>query len=106
VSTLNEGYVYYLDSLGGNYELKVLSDWGVSSVTRPAVSADGTMLWMGGAGSRVAGWVGDSSVDSILASGPLQPDWEATFASSQNGETLRKSGQRVDVPFQFVFNLT
>jgi hypothetical protein len=97
VSTLNEGYVYYLDSessldsKGGNYELKALSDWGVSSITRPAVSPNGTMLWMGGAGSRIAGWVGDSSVDSIVASGPQQPDWDATFVSSQNGERLRKS---------------
>jgi hypothetical protein len=103
--TLNEGYVYYLDSKGGKYELKVLSDWGVSSVTRPAVSPDGTMLWMGGAGSTVAGWVGDSSVDNIVASGPLQPDWEDAFVSSQNGERRRKSVQRVDFPFHFVFNL-
>jgi hypothetical protein len=90
-STLNDGYVYYLDTQDGDYELKVLSEWGVSSVTRPAVSPDGSMLWMGGAGSRVAGWVGDSSVESIVATGPLQPDWEASVAQSNAGATRRKS---------------
>ena len=90
-STSNDGYVYYLDALGKDYELKVLSEWGVSSVTRPAVSLDGTMLWMGGASSTVAGWVGDSSVETIVATGARQPNWEVSLVQSDSSAARRKS---------------
>lgn len=90
-STSSDGYVYYLDTQGGDFELRVLSEWGVSSITRPAVSPDGSMLWMGGAASTVAGWVGNSSVETIVATGPLQPDWEVSLIQSDTSRTRRKS---------------
>lgn len=81
------GYVYYLAPAGDEYALEIFSEWGFSSRSAPAVGNNAGMLFVGGAGSTVGGWVGDQ-YSSVLSSGgsPSAPTWQDAFLQDRENE--------------------
>jgi hypothetical protein len=58
------------EALGGRgnaaYDLRLVFDFSRSTVARPAVSADGTAIYMGQQQSRLSGWNGRDDVSGVL----------------------------------------
>lgn len=74
----------------GAYELRTLSRWLRSSVTRPVVSADADSLWAGGVESRLAAVKLGSFVTSLGYQDMVDTEWETVLSGSNRNDTERK----------------
>lgn len=72
------------------YELSLVSDWSVPSVTRPALTRDMEGFFLGATGASLGGWTGLSG----LLSGDeesVSPAWDVTLEPNKGNASQRKS---------------
>ena len=74
----------------GAYELRTLSHWLRSSISRPVVSDDGDGLWVGGAGSTLVSVKLGAFVTSVGDQDAVEPEWETVLTGSNRNDTQRK----------------
>jgi hypothetical protein len=73
-----------------SYELRLVSDWPFSAVTRPLLS--GTSLYMGATGSQIAGWAGNRDISGVLEGKDTNADprWSVQLEPSERNASQRE----------------
>lgn len=71
------------------YELRVISDWKYSSVSRAALKKDGTAVYLGGTSAHLDGW---TSLSGVLQGQEqsVNPTWDISLDHSKANASQRK----------------
>ena len=75
-----------------SYELRLASAYSLSAVARPALSADGSSLWIAAQASNIAGWTGNRDLSQVLSGRRenINPGWNTRVQPGTGDVSQRK----------------